>query len=540
MSDDLLKVALAGTSRTGGQLPAAALPVDGLVATDECSSERQVLLRAGARAIYRQAGLLPRAGVASPVAALVDPLSACPPGAVGLLAALLSGNQSELLPEALERLRLAGWRLPHTLLATALEAGTRKSELRPALLAVISERGRWLAGQQQPWRWALVRPFAPESALPDDAETLWQEGTPAQRLAILQQVRGHDSAQGRAWLEAAWKGEKADFRAEALGTLAQRLSINDEPFLDAALDDRSQAVRAEAARLLARLPASALAQRLRLRADQWLSFAPGLLAGGLLAAARALTKGAAAGKLTVNPPERYDPAWARDGIAEKPPQGTGERAWWLQQFLALIPPAHWSAQAKTDPVTLITAAEQGEWTATLLAGWEQATLLHRDAAWATALWRYWSMAKLERGRQYEGGRRLGELIEAAPASQAEQFVLDALRQAHGFDHRWTATLHNLPRPWSASFGYAILRQLRDHGEQVQQQGGAAYYNEPWLQSLGDVALALPPECFPEALAIQAQASESTDPASAGWWQRNIDDFGELVRTRQRLMKEIPL
>ena len=539
--DELLKVALAGTSRTGGQLPPPAMPTDALVApADDRSVERRVLLLAGARAIYRRAGTTPRAGAAPRAAAPADPLPVCPPDAARLLAGLLAGDQAELLPEALERLRLAGWRLPHALLPMALEVGTRKGELRPALLATIGERGRWLAGHNQPWRWALVRPLTAASALPDNAETLWQEGTPAQRLAILRQMRAHDAARSRAWLAAAWMSEKADFRAEALGVLAQGLSLADEPFLEAALDDRSQAVRAEAARLLARLPDSALALRLRQRADRWLSFAPGLLAGGLRAAARALTRGAAAGKLKVSPPEGYDQAWARDGIAEKPPQGTGERAWWLQQFLALIPPAHWSGQAKADPLTLIAAAEQGEWTAVLLTGWEQATLLHRDAAWAATFWRYWGGTKLDRMRQDERGRTMGELAECLSQDRAEQLVLDALGQSPDLDYRWVATLHRLPRPWSVAFGQALLRRLRAHCEQIKQQGSAAHYNDPWVHSLGDLALALPRECFSEALAIQARFADGADPATAGWWQRNIDNFGELIRTRQRLMKELPL
>ena len=57
LMDGLLRVALAGTSRTGGELPPPTMPTDELAAPSEGRSvERQVLLRAGARAIYRRAG----------------------------------------------------------------------------------------------------------------------------------------------------------------------------------------------------------------------------------------------------------------------------------------------------------------------------------------------------------------------------------------------------------------------------------------------------------------------------------------------------
>ena len=38
--------------------------------------------------------------------------------------------------------------------------------------------------------------------------------------------------------------------------------------------------------------------------------------------------------VTVNPPSECDKRMRRDGIAMKPPAGTGERAWWLEEILA--------------------------------------------------------------------------------------------------------------------------------------------------------------------------------------------------------------
>src|SRR5436190_1181360 len=81
-------------------------------------------------------------------------------------------------------------------LAEALAAGTRSVALRPALLAVIGERGRWLARWNHDWRWAAEALPELADGVPADTETIWQEGTAAQRLAILRLVRGEDAVRG--------------------------------------------------------------------------------------------------------------------------------------------------------------------------------------------------------------------------------------------------------------------------------------------------------------------------------------------------------
>jgi hypothetical protein len=56
--------------------------------------------------------------------------------------------------------------------------------LRP----VIGERGRWLSRFNPAWRWAADGSAAGDGVA-DDAETVWNEGTPAQRLEVLRRVK---------------------------------------------------------------------------------------------------------------------------------------------------------------------------------------------------------------------------------------------------------------------------------------------------------------------------------------------------------------
>ena len=198
----------------------------------------------------------------------------------------------------------------------ALAAGTRSTELRPALVAAIGERGRWLARWNRDWRWAVDALPEAVGGVSADAETIWQEGAAAERLAILRLVRGEDAARGREWLVAAWKQEKAEFRAEAIQVLAVGLSLADEDVLERALDDRSQGVRAAAATLLTRLPGSALLARMEERADAMLRYTarrePSRV-GALMrkVVATAVGRAAMAGQLAAAPPTMLEVSWQR-------------------------------------------------------------------------------------------------------------------------------------------------------------------------------------------------------------------------------------
>ncbi|WP_143219756.1 DUF5691 domain-containing protein [Actinomadura sp. CNU-125] len=98
------------------------------------------------------------------------------------------------------------------------------------------------------------------------ARAAWRSGTRHRRAAYLSRLRGTDPAAARALLRESWDREPAPDRAAFLGTFAWGLSLDDEPFLEAALDDRGKDVRQLAADLLARLPGTAYGERMAERA----------------------------------------------------------------------------------------------------------------------------------------------------------------------------------------------------------------------------------------------------------------------------------
>ena len=147
----------------------------------------------------------------------------------------------------------------------------------------------------------------------------------------------------------------------------------DEPLLEAALDDRAEDVRRWAAYLLARLPGSALGQRMAERALRYVR----------------IEYGDRGPRLAVTPPAECDAAMRHDGITPGPAPGRPQ------------PPRPDPAPARdrgADPAARLdggfglTAAQvvsvpSGDWAPALFAGWSQAAIAQGDRYWMAALLR---------------------------------------------------------------------------------------------------------------------------------------------------------
>ena len=200
----VIQTALMGTARQESQGNATGTPVDALLeGLEEGEAERKLLLLAGAWAVYMEAGQMAQPAQALPAAAPEERQWICSPGAAQLIDEMLSGQHADLLPEALARLKESDLRLPPSLLPAALSA--RSTELRPAIMEVLGERGRWLSQFNPEWQWVSETILETAADVPANAETIWQEGTPAQRLAILRRVRAGDPARARTWIEEVWR-----------------------------------------------------------------------------------------------------------------------------------------------------------------------------------------------------------------------------------------------------------------------------------------------------------------------------------------------
>lgn len=508
----LISSAIVGTGQQGNAQLRTNTPVDALAEQlTDLTTERKILLTAGAWATYCRAGASAQAASAAPTPASPEALPACSSKAAQLLANLLGGDAHELLPEALTLLKQGGMRLPYTLLPTALKHGAQHKELRPLLIPVLGERGRWLSQFNKEWAW--VAQFLNESVAltPEASAKIWQEGTLGQRVEVLRALRGSDPAQARDWLLNVWKQEKAEPRAALLATISTGLSPDDEAFLEKALDDRAEAVRTQAAQLLARLPASAFSQRMIARADAMLVYQDN--------------------QLQIKPPAKFEKDWQRDGIAEKPPYSrVGERGWWLQQVMKYVSPLHWETRFSLSPAQLLDAAAGNEWQQTLIEGWSEAVgELYRLTDWATPLWDWWHHKGAQHAH-HSADTYLSMLVPLLPHDALEKRSLPLL--PGGYES--VGALSALPRPWRAEFALTCLQMTREY---VQEKKNFEFHYSMYTTILPTIARSIPSECF-DAVEQAWDLPDGADDWYIQNWKKEIDGMLDIIHLRKRLLEEM--
>ncbi|MFE9422180.1 DUF5691 domain-containing protein [Kitasatospora sp. NPDC006697] len=502
---ELYRAALLGTDRhppapdpaRPGQDPATAL-----------------LEQAALAAVRRRAGLLPLPApphTDPPPAA--DPRPPLPPAAARRLELLLAGrtggaelppNLAELLPQWLAAARDRGYRPPPALLPALLSAGRARTELRGDLAALAGPLGRWLAERNPDWRY-LLRSAGLEQ--PAGEESVWQQGLFAERVTHLTRLRRRDPAAALALLRSTWAGERAEDRLLFLDALQERLGPADEPFLEAALDDRSKNVRATAAELLSALPGSALGARMAVRA---------------LAAVR-LSQGR--DRLLVDPPTAGTAELQRDGVAPSSPTGRGERAWRLGEIVAAAPLAGWTAAFGLTPAQLlalpVSAADggAGPWREELQEAWARAAVRQRDAGWARVL-----LGPPPRdGRPVHGAGAPAKLLAVLPAAERAGWTAAFLR-GHGLGDAFQL-LGACAVPWTPPLSTAVVAALG------RAAASGAY---PWSHSgvLGLTERSLSPATAPAVAALAADAS----PDSA--WGETFDRLARTLRFRAAMLAEL--
>ncbi|MFD9307328.1 DUF5691 domain-containing protein, partial [Streptomyces sp. NPDC060048] len=415
---------------------------------------------------------------------------------------------TELLPQWLAAAGQHGYRAPASLVPALLDAARARSDLRQQALALAGARGLWLARLNPDWRFALRGGSGAAGELPDatDAagvERLWQEGLFAERVAVLGLVRAHEPAAAPRLLASTWASERAEDRLMFLDSLRAGLSADDEPFLEAALDDRSRNVRATAAELLSSLPASALAGRM---------------------AERAL---ACVGPEGVTPPAGFDAGMLRDGVVERPPAGRGERAWWLGQLVESAPLSCWPERfGGLGPAQIVALPMAEDWAEELHAAWCRAAVRQRDPAWSQALLGPASAppaAGPATASLAERAKLLSILGEAERAAWVAEFV-----RSHGLSEAFQL-LGVCVVPWAGALGRAVVDAL----DSAREAGGY-----PWSFSgvMGLAERCLDPA---EAERLDALAAEPVEAGgAAAYWAEAFQRMVATLRLRAAMHAEL--
>lgn len=449
--DELVASALMGTARRPPAIPdgGAALG-EVLRGIDRDDAEGAVLKAGAAFGLYLQAGARPAVDDSPlPAPAPEESRPYCSIAAADRLAAMLAGRFRPVLGEWLRLAAGAGLIVPPDLLPALLHAASVDPRIRAMAMDVIGERGRWLGGRNPVWAWA--------TGAADDEDQTWATGARDARRLLLARLRAADPARARDLLASTWATETPEDRAAFLTTLASGLSMDDEPFLESALDDRRKEVRHSAAALLWRLPGSRLGARMAVRSH------PLVEQGGL--------------------PDQVDAGMVRDGVVARPPAGVGQRAWWLHQLVAATPLATWTG----SPARLVEQAPPS-----LRQAWAEAAALQRDEAWALAL--------LDAGDVEQPA-----LLRAIPHDRAVALATQRV-VTEGLTPAVLDVLDHCPDPWDRALSTAVIVSL---AETVRRPGRAD-------GRLAGLAARLDP---PVARVATAALAEHTGPWSdvVGWF-----------------------
>ena len=442
--DGLVSSALLGTERrppTFDELPA---PIQ------EQLGEGGLLDAAALATLYKRAGRIPLQGL-EPLAAAVGEDRPLPrPVAIRRLAAMLSGYQTAALGEWLRVADGRGWGVPPEHLPALADLARGRTEYRSVVVAAAGRRAGWLADLNPEWR------FLHDAVAESNDPAIWTHGNAIQRRSWLRSLRQRDPGAALEALKEVWLTEPATTRADFLGLLIVGLSLADEEFCEAALDDRSKEVRRVAAGLLARLPGSKYGERMAERVWSHLTISQGVVA--------------------VQLPTRVNASMLRDGIDPQPHEGVGKRSWWFRQILAAAPLSSYPSDFLQLPV-------EGCAPEVLQVALAEAAVRERSADWARIL--------LQTNAATDN--RIAELLRILPDDEWVA-AIELLRTRIDI----ADLVGGLPVPWPASLGIMVLDQLAKAGNARK-----------WARLASIAARAVPAEVLNHPITREPTGEEDT-------------------------------
>ncbi|MEO1515951.1 MAG: DUF5691 domain-containing protein [Bacteroidota bacterium] len=500
---EIVKAALIGTDRTqvsdSLKRTAESLGIDSELPPEKLLLQTAALLgqmqKAGSPAIQWTAPL--------PEPSAITAANVCSPKAARMLSRVLDGEYENLLPEFIQNLIDRQLFLPPEILPGIFQRALDHKELAGSLPQIIGKRGHWLARLNPAWR-----VFSPQ--LPPEA---WSEGLMEERIAFLRKLRQQQPAEARALLEESWEQEGQKERLRFLKVMEEELGPEDEAFLESCLDNRRKDLRKACAKLLARIPGSALVERMTQRL------------GALMEVQSRLLK---KDKLQIQLPEACDASMVRDGIDPRKQWAKGGvKASRFLQMMSLVPPTHWETSLQQSPDQLIALFVRSEWSTLLVQSILDATCLHKDRHWMKALLDFW-LANFHKARWEE--LDLGPMLNVLPKDLYNEVLIEQLKDSVEYveaDSPIAQLLRLDKHPWEDRLSMLFVKNLKQWiiGEQSRSWGqwhlrellkNAAFRTRPTLYDYFD-------KKWPRH-----------DPVWSSWLDE-VDDFLQVLRFRKRML-----
>jgi hypothetical protein len=433
-----------GPAKAGVTAIALDHPADeGVAKVGDLPLEERVLLQAGARAVYRQAGLRARSGVEAIAGPGREERSGLGPRASQLLTQTWDQKATPVLYVLLGEMRQANRLLPAELIPRALSESNR--DLRKACEPLLGSRGEWLRELNPEWSDAEASAEMSPKRL-EEILAHWDEASSEDQAHALRTLRASDPVRGRELVAASLPTANAEGRNRLVAALRRGLSIEDEALLEKCLDDRSENVRRTAAELLSDIPESAYRRRMLARAEPLLTVERrGLIKKKL--------------HLVVTPPKELTPEDIRDGMPQKAPAKGGQRAMWLQWIMQRVPPAFFLTKLDLRPEELVTAVAESDYAGDILSAWLTGRDPETPAEWTEALLRHWLHSEIS-----PAYTTLRDMMARIPRPAAESIVEQLLFDDGASRHRGylsEMSMLLLP-PWSEQFSRVFLKKLAGH------------------------------------------------------------------------------
>jgi hypothetical protein len=424
----------------------------------------------------------------------------------GHLGQILYGPYRDVLPQWCGLAIRNKTPIPSEMIPELLDIALSKKEYKALILSALGEKVFRLLERNPQWRPLL------ETVQSDASD--WQTGMRQQRIEYLAAFRQKDPAGAREMLVSTWPQENGEDRVDFLKYLLYGLSINDEPFLEQALDDKRKGVREAAADLLSRIPGSGYGKRMAERAFSVISFTP---------ASRFVIK-IGKGKFEVSISDNPDKSWLRDIPENKASGGMGVKAVLLMQIIAGMQLSEWNRWQVTA-ADLIEAAMASDWAEAMLRGWFAAAYRQQNLEWIQLF-----LLRIDQIQKKYGGLNYALLIQSIDEKDRETILTEALNPQNGV--KLFPILELLPYHtslWSKSFSETVLKATKSCAPEV---------NEYQLRHLMDLAathfaLYMEPHMLPSL--------DSGWPEQSPTWTKsviaNLDQWKSVLQFRKEINEE---
>ena len=498
MLKDLAKVALLGTDRA--DLTPAQKEMLATQGIDIEADNTQVLLEAVA--LYAQqekAGfLLQKITEELPSPADDAEEYACSDTSAQHLQQILNGKFRPALSEFIEYLSRTPYRAPADMLPDIIENQLAAGATFSDFSNIIGRRGAWLMRQNPKWH----------RHLPLEDTELWATGNQAERLAVLRFLRGKYPELAVEILQQSWQKETNKNKISFLEILAEGISADDEAFLEICLDEKNAEIRAIAATLLARVPASGFVKRLSERLEQHVFWKNG--------------------RLEVKMPDEPDTDGIRDNLfGELKNARQGMRTAWLARMVAFLPPHLWEKKSAKTSGDILPDFWESDYGQVIFGSVLAAAQMHENSAWAAAFLTFATENHQTFALPAEDTERLTALLSATEYNDFLAFFLE----------KYPVTKPNSPLTNIIKVGTRRLNALNtetvvNQYRRLISEGNNLYGNQ------------LPQKKLLQIVAYQADF-DIYDRLKTGWdmnaplwraWADEIEQFMRILQFR-RVMRE---